>query len=192
MPSCLPRSSRGRAVLLTPLGSVHPTPLPFCNNTAPACPEQRRVNPLFAPLLPREKSRGAKSVHPLHSSPLTLPLFSTTCSLFCSHQKLISFLFNRLPPLFQKHRGVGVVHSFQLEISCSRTFRSGDVPTCRRSCSLTPLESADPQNVPVTPLECADPKTRSCKIFRMRSCKKRGWRGSKSSNRRFGNSLRSR
>ena len=81
-----------QAVPLTPLGSVHPAQLPFYKHSAP-------VTPLFAPL--------AKSAHLFHSTPLTFPLFSSTCSLFCSSEKLISFVSKRLQPLFQNHPGGG-------------------------------------------------------------------------------------
>ena len=44
------------------------------------------------------------------------------------------------------------------------------LPTTPRS--LSPLESADPQNAPVTPLQSADPKTKHLKSFRIRRSEK--------------------
>src|SRR2546430_8450088 len=75
------------------------SPLPSCKQTAP-------LSPLFASL--------TKSAHPIDSTPLTGPLFSTTCALFralCKERNAISFLFNRFRALCEKHRGVGVVAS---------------------------------------------------------------------------------
>src|SRR5256885_7383430 len=75
------------------------SPLPSCKQTAP-------LSPLFASL--------TKSVHPIDSTPLTSPLFSTICALFrplCKERNAISFLFNPFRTLCEKHRGVGVVAS---------------------------------------------------------------------------------
>jgi len=75
------------------------SPLPFCKQATP-------LSPLFASL--------TKSAHPVDSTPLTSPLFSTTCALFCAlcrERNAISFPFNRFRTLCEKHRGVGVVAS---------------------------------------------------------------------------------
>src|SRR5450755_2569283 len=45
--------------------------------------------------------------------------------------------------------------------------------------TVTPLESADPKNVPVTLLQSADPKTKHLKSFRIRRSEKRGGEGGK-------------
>jgi len=72
------------------------SPLPSCKQATP-------LSPLFASL--------TKSVHPIDSTPLTHPLFSTTCALFralCQERNAISFPFNRFRTLARKHPGVGV------------------------------------------------------------------------------------
>jgi len=40
------------------------------------------------------------------------PFFSYTCALFCTHQKINSFIFKRLRTLCEKPPGVGVPRSF--------------------------------------------------------------------------------
>ena len=70
----------------------HLRPLPFYKQSAP-------VSPLFASL--------AKSAHRVHSTPLSRPLFSTTCALFCTNENAMSFAFNRLRTLCAKHGGCG-------------------------------------------------------------------------------------
>src|SRR6266436_9605132 len=73
------------------------SPLPFRKQTAP-------LSPLFASL--------TKSAHPIDSTSLTRPLFSTACALFralCKERNAISFPFNRFRTLARKHRGVGVL-----------------------------------------------------------------------------------
>src|SRR5882757_4190058 len=60
-------------------------------------------SPLFASL--------TRSAHSIDSTPLTRPLFSTTCALFralCQERNAISFPFNRFRTLARKHPGVGV------------------------------------------------------------------------------------
>ena len=51
-------------------------------------------------------------------------------------------------------------------------------PLVTRHSSLSPLESAHPQNSRVTRLESALPKSLDLKSFRIRTCKKAGGRGS--------------
>ena len=75
------------------------SPLPSCKQATP-------LRPLFASL--------TKSAHPVDSTPLTSPLFSTTCALFCAlcrERNAISFPFNRFRTLARKHPGVGVAAS---------------------------------------------------------------------------------
>src|SRR5882757_2408023 len=86
-----------------PSASGPTSPLPFCKQTAP-------VSPLFASL--------TKSAHLIDSTPLTQPLFSTTCALFralCQERNAISFPFNRFRTLARKHPGVGVAASLTKE-----------------------------------------------------------------------------
>ena len=88
------------------------SPLPSCKQATP-------LSPLFASL--------TKSAHPVDSTPLTRPLFSTTCALFCAlcrERNAISFPFNRFRTLCEKCRGVGVSASL---------VKGGGVP-------LSPLE----------------------------------------------------
>ena len=95
-----------------PSASGPNSPLPSCKQTAP-------LSPLFASL--------TKSAHPIDSTSLTRPLFSTTCALFralCQERNPISFPFNRFRTLARKHPGVGVAASL---------VKGGGVP-------LSPLE----------------------------------------------------
>src|SRR6266404_1766814 len=86
-----------QAVLLTPVKSSYPDPLPFYKHPA-------SVSPLFATL--------TKSTHLYHSTAFTHPLFSYSYALFCTHQKLNSFLFNQFRTLWPKQGGWGGLHLF--------------------------------------------------------------------------------
>ena len=124
----LPRSSRGRAVLLTPLGSVRPIQLPFYKHTAP-------VSPLFALV--------TKSAQPIHSTLFSCPLFSTACRLFCTHQKLNSFVFKQFQPLFRKHPGVGGTTTRSSEIFPARRQAVARGPRSGREEALFSLWTAN-------------------------------------------------
>src|SRR5436309_11644709 len=110
------------AVLLTPSESLGPAQLLSYKQEAP-------VSPLFAAL--------AKSVHLVDTTPLSRPLFSYTCALFCTPQNLNSRLFKQFRTLRQKHPGWGagdvlltsprrtasVAHPFRGEASPSQVVR---------------------------------------------------------------------
>src|SRR5438046_4280203 len=99
VPHTLPSASRLR-------------PLPFYKQSAP-------VSPLFAAL--------TKSAHLSHSKPLSRPLFSTNCTLFCTNENAMSFAFNRLRTLCAKHGGCGCS-----VVSAARSFRPLAGGGCRR------------------------------------------------------------
>src|SRR2546425_3348452 len=49
----------------------------------------------------------ANSVHLFYSRPLSCPLFSYSCALFCTQEKRNSFIFRRFRTLCAKHGGWG-------------------------------------------------------------------------------------
>ena len=91
--SCPPIMGARQAVLLTPSRSSYPSSLPFYKHHAP-------VSPLLATLTRRAEL--------CHSTAFSCPLFSYSYALFCTPQKINSFLFNRLRTLWSKQGGAGV------------------------------------------------------------------------------------
>ena len=89
-----------QAVLLTPSNFSGSTPLLSCQ---PAFARKPFVSSLFHTLL--------ESAHPHDSTAFSIPLFSYTYALFCTQQKLNSFIFMRFRALCAKHPGWGVPYS---------------------------------------------------------------------------------
>jgi len=85
-----------QAVLLTPSNFSGSTPLLSCQ---PAFARKPFVSSLFHTLL--------ESAHPHDSTAFSIPLFSYTYALFCTQQKLNSFIFIRFRTLCAKHPGWG-------------------------------------------------------------------------------------
>ena len=118
-----------QAVLLTSSKSVHLRRRVLSLRIAP-------VSPLFSAL--------AKSAQPSHSTQFSFPLFSCTYELFCTGEKLNSFLFMRFRTLYQKHPGWGWAlfdHHFS-----KRASRPADIP---HSSTLAPVFSVASVLIPI-------------------------------------------
>jgi hypothetical protein len=96
-----------------------------------------------------------------HHSPHITYLFNTHVLCFPVYAKLNCRFDGSLPERRENTQtGRGLPFAFNLQLSTVN--------------SLTPLQSALPQNRRVTRLESADPKTRHLKSFRIRTYEK-GW-----------------
>jgi hypothetical protein len=84
------------AVPLTPSKFSGSAQLLSCQ---PPCPRKPFVSSLFHAL--------SKSAHLHDSTTFSVPVFSYTYALFCTQQKLNSFIFTRFRALCAKHRGWG-------------------------------------------------------------------------------------
>src|SRR5713226_5868835 len=111
-----------------------------------------------------------------HSSPHSSFFLSNSCTLFCTHQELNSFIFKRFRTLCQKPPGVGGGDILLTSHPSPRRAQlsTDHSPLISGRFLLSLLECADPKITHITPLECAVPKTRHLKSFRMRSSGKSG------------------
>ena len=124
----LPRASRGRAVLLTPLGSVHLTQLPSCKHQAP-------ISPLFATLTGlAQTTENTATLSPLFA---TLTDFPPVSPVFATHTKIPG----GVPQLFP--------FWFTLSLEGFTLLAPRNEASLERSKSATPDESRGPSSHPV-------------------------------------------
>jgi len=114
-----------------------------------------------------------------HSSPHSSFFLSNSCTLFCTHQELNSFIFKRFRTLCQRPPGVGGGDILLTSHPSPRRAQlsTDHSPLISGRFLLSLLECADPKITPITPLECAVPKTQHLESFRMRSSGKSGGAG---------------